>query len=1352
MADRWTLNRAGIVNVYQYGEETLHFAGGRLLLRGVNGSGKSTAMNMLLPFLLDADTRRIDAAGEQSGVLKSWMLSGRDDPQPVGYLWLELARGTDYLTCGCGIKASRSSDSVTTWWFCSSRRPGVDLDLVEDRHPLSLEALRATIAPDPVFRHEQRSLYRAEVRNRLFGGADIDQHIRLLHIVRNPRVGDRIDLELPSHLYEALPQLSDAALADAAQPLDDLEEHRRNVEELGRTTKALDALGQVYSSYARGELRRRAAAARELAVTAERAGRHAADALRVVAEAEGVLAQAKAQVDQLQAAQGRLVTELSSLKDSPAYTEGRQLDDLRLHVAGLVAAIGRADRLHSQRRSALAAARAAVLAGAGMADGDRSTLAGRLRDLSDHAVAAGLPLSAPDLPPQQTVTLDADEHGGPELLAPDGTLDDAGVRRRLEDLRAAVIHRHGDIEELRQELAAVDTAERRLRQANDALDTATADAATKQDDFAARRGELDHALSAWRIELDAWTARHEQHRVAADLLPGPTPDLRSDLAGRRDEVVATLSAAADELVAHHLQAAATLAARRQGQQSEVDELAAAVAVLEATAVPAPPTFAWQRSGRGPVLAEAIDFRDDLDPPLRAGLEAALEASGLLAAEITAAGALALPEGSLVLAPGPPVARPLSQLLRVTDALDAAVVPATVTRLLDSISVNPDDLEGEHEHTVVTVEGRFRVGVLRGVYAKTVAEHIGLSARRAALERQRTEARGRHDEALEGLAVTNRELAAEREQVAAVQALRSAIPPASAVTRAVMAATVAEQELDRSRQLAASRRSARDRADEIYAEAVEKSRRLAANLGLPADTAGLAVIDNALNDVRALSDRAGDGLTTLVRAVQAWRQAAERWQRARADAAEADAALAGAQNEHEPLAARLATLEDSIGAAYSEIVADIGSCEADLARTVEDLGTARETQIERSAELARGEAKSEELARVADTETRRCVAVLPLLRRVLDVPGLLAAATDDEAALRAPVDESPAGVRALAAVVETHVPVPERGDVSAEGVRQSLRQRRDTLGAGWDADDRQADESLPLAIEINGPPGRMPLPAAIVVVGGRLRELSALLSSEQDGALRNLLQGLVAREVAEKMHAANDLVTRMNRRLNEITTSHGIGVSLRWRRRDNLDPELATMVDLLARPPDLRTPDQDRDLRAALSSRLDQARREEPDAPYRDLIARVLDYRSWHDITFLLRRPGRSDEKLSRRTALSEGEKKIVSYLPLFAAVAASCDSLAESAAGVPRFLLLDDAFAKVSEDNHPKLFGLLVQLDLDFIATSERLWGTHSTVPELAITEVIRDAGLGVIVLEHSRWDGTVRTEATATADTTEQR
>ncbi len=114
MGERWTLCRAGIANVYQYTDEVLRFGGGRLLLRGVNGSGKSTAMNMLLPFLLDADVRRIDAAGDQAGVLRSWMLAGRDETRPTGYLWLEMARGADHLTFGCGIKANRNTGNVVT--------------------------------------------------------------------------------------------------------------------------------------------------------------------------------------------------------------------------------------------------------------------------------------------------------------------------------------------------------------------------------------------------------------------------------------------------------------------------------------------------------------------------------------------------------------------------------------------------------------------------------------------------------------------------------------------------------------------------------------------------------------------------------------------------------------------------------------------------------------------------------------------------------------------------------------------------------------------------------------------------------------------------------------------------------------------------------------------------------------------------------------------------------------------------------------------------------------------------------------------------------------------------------------
>ena len=110
--------------------------------------------------------------------------------------------------------------------------------------------------------------------------------------------------------------------------------------------------------------------------------------------------------------------------------------------------------------------------------------------------------------------------------------------------------------------------------------------------------------------------------------------------------------------------------------------------------------------------------------------------------------------------------------------------------------------------------------------------------------------------------------------------------------------------------------------------------------------------------------------------------------------------------------------------------------------------------------------------------------------------------------------------------------------------------------------------------------------------------------------------------------------------------------------------------------------------------------------------------------------------LQRRTALSQGEQKVLCYLPLFAAAAAHFASVAGAAPYAPRFVLLDDAFPKIDARTHPLLFGLLVDLDLDFVITSERLWGCHATVPELAIYEALRDPGeRGIAQFQH-RWDG----------------
>ena len=75
---RYRLERAGIRNVWQYDDHVLDFAEGRLLLRGRNGAGKSKALEMLLPFLLDGDPRRLDTTGTNRTSLR-WLMA--DDPR-----------------------------------------------------------------------------------------------------------------------------------------------------------------------------------------------------------------------------------------------------------------------------------------------------------------------------------------------------------------------------------------------------------------------------------------------------------------------------------------------------------------------------------------------------------------------------------------------------------------------------------------------------------------------------------------------------------------------------------------------------------------------------------------------------------------------------------------------------------------------------------------------------------------------------------------------------------------------------------------------------------------------------------------------------------------------------------------------------------------------------------------------------------------------------------------------------------------------------------------------------------------------------------------------------------------------
>ena len=1383
-AGRWRLSRAGIINVYQYENEVLHFAGGRLLLRGVNGSGKSTAMNMLLPFLLTARPGRIDAAGDQTGILKSWMLSGRDDAQPVGYLWIEFERQGEYVVCGCGIKANRQSDNVTTWWFVTSKRPGIDMSLVVGHEPLSADGLRAALDGDDVFSGEvfgdrRRSDYRRAVQQRLFGGASIDQHIDLIHVVRSPRVGDRIDIDLPEHLVEALPQLSEQALAEAAQPLDDLEEHRRNVADLARTSDAIHGLLEVYRAYCADEIRQRAAEGRACLAEQRRCARDENQKRRAAEAAAAEVERLDAAIAEHEHTAQRLRSEISALEESRAYREGRQLDALRDFVADLAkqraSAAERVAGLERRVEAAIGDLRQAQRRGRD----DVATLnvaLAAVAELGEHGRLSRRP------PGPAALTEAA--LAGTDLTEPAGIFDRAETDRGIAAMGGAVLERRADIERVEAARAGLDAAEDALSRAESALETAS-DAADRAE---RRRIEQNRQLGAarreWNDQALRWgsearpllqeagteppaAAALDESDPAGGIAPTPSAGPGTETS-RAETLRAELEATCDDLIGHWREAVTAIEFRLSDERAEAEAAQALLDELAARTEPEPPWLGWQTEAEH-CLADLIDFAPHLGPAERCGLEAALESSGLLTARLTEEAALELAGGELIVVAAEAVESPLSDCLQATVPvrLSPTVDERAVTGLLESVSC---DLSSGAA-TAVTTDGAFRVGALRGRHSKPRAEFIGASARGEALARDRHEASARLEAAL---AVVNRseaERSAHRSSLDKARRLRELVPSIAEILRAdasASAAAVASEDAEDAREMAAARATEAERAS---IEASNELQRTAVTLQLPPERAGLEEARARLGDLTTKMDTCRLLLDALGRSTDQWRSAARRWRTAADDLGVERGQLARIESDHSRELARLVTVEDSIGAEYAEVLDTRNRCRTELEEVDARLPEARAERdgaVERRAQAhARAGLAADERARAE----RACDETRLSMVEALATPGFLEAVSDPDSAPPDPIvaeSTGPEGLRRVLDAVDRLLLTVADGKASsgdgaagvgraegadsvasgtervgADSVRQSLRRRRDTLGAGWDAEERQPDSAMPLIVEVTGPSGRAPLAASVRAVSQQHDQMIGLLDHKQSDALRQLLQGLIAREIAERVHGAAKLVERMNERLGAVKTAHDVGVRLRWRRSGELDPAVDRMIDLLAKLPELRTEDDESELRQGLSDHLREARALQPDIPYRQLIAETLDYTQWHEMAVMVRRPGEKETRLSRRTPLSEGEKKLVTYLPLFAAVAASCDALAEQAGavgdggpGVARFVVLDDAFAKVSEDNHAKLFGLLVDLDLDLIATSERLWGTHATVPELSITEVVRDARLGAILLEHYRWDG----------------
>jgi uncharacterized protein (TIGR02680 family) len=1350
---RWQPLRIGLIELFHYDSEEFWFHDGHLLLRGNNGTGKSKVLSLTLPFLLDAQLKpsRIEPDGD-AGKKMAWNLLMNSYDRRIGYAWIEFGRvaedGTPhYLTLGAGLSAAAARPQVEPWFFMledSSKAPRINQDiwLINAQHVvLTKDRLRDALeGHGQVFPNAMS--YRRAVDERLFhlGEKRYEALMDTLIQLRQPQLSKKPDeTGLSNALTESLPPLSSDLLGDVAQALGQLEEDRHQLEEFQTLAKAVDRFDQRYRNYASTQSRRQARVLRQAQTEFDNASRsrtEAQDALDAAVNSEIL---AKAAHDSAELALTGQRARLDTLRSDPTMQDANRLESAEKDAFKRRQAVEKAaTALDNARGRVQQAASTAQRYALRVTEAERVLSAAR----NESAVCANVAGMAGFLEKNQLFTMDGDAL----VELPQRAIDTA-----QSDMRAAVAGRRGHIGMIRRLQSAVATAATLYSQQQQIH----GEKLSTFQDAAERREQADANIETEaELLVRAWV-QHFSSLVQLQLTPEPLISALVDWApGLQGD-----NPAQHALQVAHQQTSRRLAAQRSeldGKQqqirSEQQLLEAERAQLEAGVDVHPPSPYTRgsdvRSDRiGAPLWQLVEFRDFVIASQRAGLEAALEAAGLLDAWVTPDGKLEATDGEELLQDTQILLRAsrdnsLSNWLQACTSLGSAVTAQTVERLLAGIGCGESNLV--NDEAWVSPDGQFRLGALAGRWIKPDAVYIGFAARSAARARRLAEISVRIAQLSGDTDVLQEQFSAHAmaEQKAAAEWLEA--PKDQSLRNAHLAAASCAREYQMARDhLTLSDTRCKD-TESAWNDACKTLARDAIDLRLPEMPEALLLVEESLSNFNEAQHHLLQAARELRQVVPEFQQRKAYEGELREDYKKVEENLAVCRLESEEASAQLDVLREAVGAKVDELkqklrdaIDAVSEGEGALGSFVKTLRICGEARA-----VAREKATTAEGVFLHNTEVRMQVvskfqqfvatgllssalpqAELPDMNSPWTIDPALTLARRVEQALADIKDDEDAWLRVQRQISEEYT---------------ELQRALTALGHQAIADS--SDWGLVVQIVYQNRPERPDR------LSGRLAEeiaqRSELLTANERAVLENHLQAEIAAEVQRLLQSGEKQVEAINKELYKRPTSTGVRYRLVWQQ---LTEEEGAPVGLdAARKRLLNTSAdlwsvEDRKVVGAMLQQKIAAERERADSgigndgggSLLDQLARALDYRRWHRFR-VERWQGGDWRKLSGPA--SSGERALGLTVPLFAAVASFYSQGNYNLA--PRLMLLDEAFAGIDDAARAHCMGLIREFDLDFVITSEREWACYAELPGVAICQLLRREGVDAIFVSRWTWDG----------------
>jgi len=1349
-------NRAGLLNFWYYDLQEFHFADGKLLLRGSNGSGKSVTMQSLLPALLDGRTSsdRLDPFGSRARRMDDYLLgevSNRDER--TGYLWMEFKRQDSerFITCGIGLRARRNA-ALEFWGFVitDNRRIGRDLELYKTE--LSVETGKEELVP--LSRRElanrlqaggrvveTRTEYMDLVNKHVFGFAGRDAYdelIKLLIQLRSPKLSKDFK---PTVIYEilnaALPPLADEELRPLSETIENMDQIKQQLEQLQRDEQAMKRLAAAYDNYNRWQLW---TLAKSLLQADEHCGalqQGHSDLQHSMQKWQSERQAVEQEYHELQVEQRSLKSELQHLEEHEVYTVEKKYHQLETAQKSRLLDQQKKQAQLSEKQQKELKAKEALRQEAERANKLAVELDDVAEQLEELAVTAVLALHVE----QHRHWLQKREQGDYDF-----SFWDVVALQHMARLEAALqaILEHNQAQGQHREADADHAIATR------ALDDKEREQAKMQDEMRERKEGYLIALDAWAkqlTELDLTPA----HRLAvAQRVDGIYDDHSPSL---------VLQPVEQALKTYNDQSSlrkGEIKSRLKHKDEEIAELREEIRKWREQAEPEPARHSATETARQELRAAgvpyapfyaAVEFREGVSDHKKERIEAAITEAGLL-------DALIVPEGSSravsghdkVIIPAPQMfAYTLADVLQPvpTNSLDGEAIDNVLRSILYDVPAN------DGGSMVLGSDGRYRIALLSG-HAPTGqgARFIGREARRRYRERELQ----RLADQLDVLKTERAQIVLEQNEVEqryqVAQQEYGALPSLQGIEEQWLRLSTVEAQLS-----------------VCQNEVTRKNQKLAAcqkRLLEARNRQHLALLE--LN-IEASESSARSTLGTMkeyTSALSKLQLTYQKWGEARRLVVHHGTTLQEVQADVDNLKGELAVLLAVVQQAQREMgvierqllemgAEDVKKRSRWVNKRLDEIPQALENAVRETtklqSDLLRG---NEGLA-----ESTRRLAVAQRVREAWQQLFL------SEAALG--YVSVPEGLGPLQCALQVKKQVGQAlQQTDGSRVLSRLNEayyRELALLTEYRPTLTEHPRELTFAEFAESFSGHTTRWSLVLEYQGRRTDVVHVLESlQRDAATQQELLNAKDRELYEEiiLHSVGDMIRRrinraeewvnkISKLMEERDTSSGLTFSLVWKPRTaEHENELDTreLVELLRLDPALlKTTDSDRiatHFRVQINRAKAEMSERKQGETFQTIVRELLDYRRWFDFKLFFRKEGAIRRELTDRVffTFSGGEKAMAMYIPLFSAAYSRYQEARDDA---PRLISLDEAFAGVDETNIRDMFGLMEQLGFDYVINSQALWGDYDTTGRLAISELVRPKNAPYVTVVPYLWDGSVR-------------